>query len=215
MVTCTLGKPLDCVGAFVTGRRIKPSVLWWSPDGRAVNWGKVWTNTKGSARRSCSVLYGHFVAQFPRDDLVGSEREKAIKRHTKNIKCFALHQMSKKELIGNSLDGNFFTFYIWIIIWKQILQLILSYCTNSLVKSRAQPKSAWLLAEDSCQNLDPFVLKSFFSLLLFFSFILLPPMTRQYRSQMTHSVCHVSWEENNQPVHFSSFSTVTRGVWKL
>lgn len=93
------------------------------------------------------------------------ERKGDKKTHTKKrSNALLCIRCQKMELIGNSLDGNFFlTFYIWIIIWKQILQLILSYCTNSLVKSRAQPKSAWLLAEDSlCQNLDPFVLKSFF-----------------------------------------------------
>lgn len=136
---------------------------------------------------------------------------KGDKKKSNALLCIRCQKM---ELIGNSLDGIFFfTFYIWIIIWKQILQLILNYCTNSLVKSRAQPKSAWLLAEDSCHNLDPFVLKSFFppSFVFFFHFTAYTSVQISDDTQ-----CHVSWEENNQPVHFSSFSTtVTRGVWKL
>lgn len=44
------------------------------------------------------MLYGHFVAQFPGDNVGGSETEKAIRRHTtQNIKCFALRQKSKNR----------------------------------------------------------------------------------------------------------------------
>lgn len=91
------------------------------------------------------------------------ERKGDKKTHKKYQMLCSASDVKKRNWLEIVWMEFFFTFYIWIIIWKQILQLILSYCTNSLVKSRAQPKSAWLLAEDSCQNLDPFVLKSFFS----------------------------------------------------
>lgn len=79
LVTRTLRKPLNSVLAFVEGRRIKPPVLWWSPDGGAVSWNKVWINTKelpeGTIKCCIATLYHKSVCLIYYFELIRKKRQ--------------------------------------------------------------------------------------------------------------------------------------------